>query len=85
MFENIGGKLKLIAKIFLIISLIYIIVSIISDISNFIDDLPYSLIVYVIETIKYIAISFGIYGFGSIVDDISEIKQAMENKDNNDF
>ena len=79
MFKNIGGKLKTISKIFLIMLIIYILSSIFSDIWGFIDDLPYSIVVYLVQLLKYIVICFGIYGFGTIVEDISAIRKIYEN------
>lgn len=79
MFDNIGSKLKLASKIFLIVSIIYIIAATVSDPYEIIDNLPYSIMAYALQIVKYIVISFGIYGFGSIVDDVSAMKKINEN------
>ncbi|MGN1134505.1 MAG: hypothetical protein ACI4RN_08660 [Oscillospiraceae bacterium] len=74
MFKNIGKSLKVIAKIFLAVSVAEVCFCIFTSL----DDLPYNLVTYCFNMIIYFAISFALYGLGKIVEDISALKALKE-------
>ena len=74
MYDNIGGKIKVLAKAF---SIVVAIISIITGIVVLINDMPLGISLFLILAVPIIAwiSSFVLYGFGELIEDIGVIRR----------
>ena len=75
MFENIGGKIKTLAKVFCALG---IVVSVISGVLLFSYDFFIGLITLVLGSVGAWISSFCLYGFGELIEKVTDIAGYCE-------
>ncbi len=82
MFENVGGKLKVLAQVIFYIELIVIIFIGILLLGNGIETLWIAVLVIVVGGLLAWISSWFLYGFGEIVDKVGKIEENTRNQTN---
>ena len=78
MFENISGKIKVLAKVFCALG---IVVSVVSGLLLLSYDLFMGLITLVLGSVGAWTSSFCLYGFGELIEKVTDIAEHCERND----